>query len=130
MILPEPAAHADFALLTGPEGEFYLAYELPRDFLSAPRQFAIVVGSLGADGQLACLYGHNRQADTDAAAEVDGASDEPFLQELEGVYYVHLANTQQVLQLSADHLKLQATLFNSQGPQAALLASLGSPLTG
>ncbi|HRH76975.1 MAG TPA: hypothetical protein PK129_06460 [Cellvibrionaceae bacterium] len=40
MKLPAPAKPADFALLTSPDGEFWLAYELARDFLSAPRHYA------------------------------------------------------------------------------------------
>jgi hypothetical protein len=120
-MLPGPADGVEFAIITSADGEFSLAYELPRDFLSAPRAFAIVVGSLGDDGQLAFLHGH-------ATGAI--ASTEPFFQELEGFYYLHLANTRQVLELCASQIKLCGTLFNSEGPQAALLASLASPLTG
>lgn len=129
MILPEPADMGDFALLTSTEGEFYLAYELPRDFLSAPRQYAIVVGSLGADGQLAHTCGLNPELPTDESA-FGADPDESFCQEIDGYYCLCLANAQQVLQLSASQLVLKGTLFDSRGPQAALLASLGSPLTG
>ncbi|MEY4589636.1 MAG: hypothetical protein RL497_1712 [Pseudomonadota bacterium] len=109
--LPTPKEHADFALLTSPEGEFWLAYELERDFLSAPRCFAVLNGSLGAEGQMAWLQPAQEPA-------------EDFLVFDNGLYFLSLSNAQQELRLAACTLKLIETLYHQQGPQAALLTSL------
>jgi hypothetical protein len=114
---PTPKDQADFALLTSPEGEFWLAYEVPRDFLSAPRQFAVLTGSLGVAGQMVWL-----QPVQEAA--------EDFLLVEDGVYFLSLSNARQELRLSACALIYIETLFHAQGPQAALWASFGRLLVG
>jgi hypothetical protein len=118
MKLPEPAVPADFALLTSPEGEFWLAYELARDFLSAPRHYAVLTGSLGEQGELVCLQ------------PPQGIAEDEFLYAEGERYVVSLANSRQELKLAAREISLLATLPHAEGPQAALLASLGRPFTG
>ncbi|MFO1369471.1 MAG: hypothetical protein U1F46_10790 [Marinagarivorans sp.] len=118
MKLPAPAKPADFALLTSPDGEFWLAYELARDFLSAPRHYAVLAGSLGVDGELVCLQ------------PPQGLADEEFIV-CEGERFIlSMANAQQELMLAAREIRLLASLPHSEGPQAALLASLGRLFTG
>jgi hypothetical protein len=112
MNLPTPAEQADFSLLTSPEGEFWVAYELPRDFLSAPRQYAVLAGHLGPEGQMAWLQPMQQPA-------------EEFVVLEEGFYFLSLSNSVQELRVCACELKLLEVLMHSQGPLSALLISLG-----
>lgn len=118
MNLPAPASAADFALLTSPDGEFWLAYELARDFLSAPRHYAVVTGSLGPDGEMAWLQ------------PPQGLAEDPFCYQEGERYVLSLANNHQEVKLAARELRLLAQLPHTEGPQAALLASLGRLFTG
>ncbi|HMW73193.1 MAG TPA: hypothetical protein PKD17_15300, partial [Cellvibrionaceae bacterium] len=110
MKLPAPANSADFALLTSPDGEFWLAYELARDFLSAPRHYAVLAGSLGGQGELVCLQ------------PPQGIADEEFIYQEGERFIISLANSRQELKLAARDISLLVTLPHPEGPQAALLA--------
>lgn len=115
MKLPEPRQQPDFSLLTSPEGDFWLAYELPRDFLSAPRQFCVISGSLGVDGQMFWLQ---------PPQDVQGVEEDFLLQEGTS-YLLSLSNSQQELKLRACKLIFIENIYHPQGPHSALLASLG-----
>lgn len=118
MNLPAPLNQADFALLTSPEGGFWLAYEVARDFLSAPRQFAVLRGDLGEQGEMVWLQPPQQLAE-DEFCVADG--DQILLS---------LANRQQELKLRAICVQFIEVRSQQAGPTAALLASLGQHLTG
>ncbi len=118
MKLPAPANPADFALLTSPDGEFWLAYELARDFLSAPRHYGVLSGSLGAQGELVCLQ------------PPQGIAEDEFIYQDGPRWVLSLSNQRQELKLAAQDIKLLASITHSEGPHGALLASLGRLFTG
>ncbi|HEY6528255.1 MAG TPA: hypothetical protein VIZ65_06140 [Cellvibrionaceae bacterium] len=112
MSFPAPSEQADFSLLTSPEGEFWVAYELPRDFLSTPRHYAVLAGHLGSEGQMAWLQPMQQPA-------------EEFVVLEDGFYFLSLSNSLQELRVCACELKLLDVIVHSQGPLSALLHCLG-----
>ena len=112
VILPASADTGDFAIFYDTANEYWLAYELQRDFLSSPRAYAIARLCLGPEGWAVLTDG----------AEEPGPTGLSVLSE--APWHLQLRSEHRLLEISAQSLTLEATRYQQAGAAVALLEAL------
>ncbi len=112
VVLPASADTGDFAIFYDTANEYWLAYELQRDFLSSPRAYAIARVYLGPEGWAVLTDG----------AEEPGPRGLSVLSE--APWHLQLRSEHRLLEIGAQSLTLGATRYQHAGAAVALLEAL------